>query len=343
MEKSGASSYIYAKASGMLSKAFVGKNAVKLFTVKSLSELWSLIFADSVPSIPEVLLANQIEYKAVKRFVKQYSHLLEVYSKPDSFLVELLRLYDIENLKAFSGAISLNETKAPVIVDIGDYKVLNYDKWPSLSAITSGSPFEWYKEVPQIKERQRLDYALDLQEIKTLWKTVNKVNDGTKEILRIFFCEIYSIKNLLWAMRLRVYYNFSKEEVINNLFYIGDSPSKDDLICRYAYEILDLELDSYEVWKKWRFSKYLNKHTEGEIWSVDPMIVEQNLRCLEFSKTKKLFHQYPMSDVTLVMFFRIKQQELDCIRAATEKLRLNADTKEAMYVAGISTDVQEGL
>ena len=39
MDKSGAASYVYAKACGMLGKAYVGKNAVKLFNAKSLSDL----------------------------------------------------------------------------------------------------------------------------------------------------------------------------------------------------------------------------------------------------------------------------------------------------------------
>ena len=168
MDKSGAASYVYAKACGMLGKAYVGKNAVKLFNAKSLSDLWALIFTEPVPVVPEMLLANQIEYEAVKRFVSQYSHLLENYTSPDSFPVELLRRYEIENLKVFAASLSMGETKAPRIVDIGNYSVLDYSGWPDLSKITKDSPFEWYNAVPRIAERQKLDYALDLQEIKKL-------------------------------------------------------------------------------------------------------------------------------------------------------------------------------
>ena len=38
------------------------------------------------------------------------------------------------------------------------------------------------------------------------------------------------------------------------------------------------------------------------------------------------------------MFFMIKLQELNCIRAAAECIRLNADRNEAMYVAGVSAE-----
>ena len=44
MDRTGAACYVYAKASGMLAKSFVGSKAVKLFNVKSLQELWSLFY-----------------------------------------------------------------------------------------------------------------------------------------------------------------------------------------------------------------------------------------------------------------------------------------------------------
>ena len=72
---------------------------------------------------------------------------------------------------------------------------------------------------------------------------------------------------------------------------------------------------------------------------MNPMWIEQRFRSLAVGKEIRLFHQYPMADVSLVMFFRLKQQELNYIRAATEALRLGSDKTEAMYVAGISEQV----
>ena len=44
MDNSAASSFVYAKASGLLSKSFVGDKASKLFSVQSLRELYILLF-----------------------------------------------------------------------------------------------------------------------------------------------------------------------------------------------------------------------------------------------------------------------------------------------------------
>ena len=83
MDRSAASAYVYAKASGMLAKSFVGTRAEKLFSVKSLRELYGLLFDDEVPAVPENMLAKVIEIKAQNRFINQYISLLENYSKPD--------------------------------------------------------------------------------------------------------------------------------------------------------------------------------------------------------------------------------------------------------------------
>ena len=83
MDKASASSYVYAKASGMLARSFAGPRAAALFEVKKLSELWTLVFGDDVPVVPEEMLAEKIERKAELTFVSDFTNLLECYSKPE--------------------------------------------------------------------------------------------------------------------------------------------------------------------------------------------------------------------------------------------------------------------
>lgn len=335
MDYSGASSYIYSKVCALVSKAFAGENAVRLFNAKSLSEMWELIFSSPVPQIPEQLLADKIETEAVKKFVSDYKSLLQLYSKPDSFLVELLRRYEVTNIKVMSAALSLGEQKIPRVVKLGEYDVLNYDAWPDLKKITEGSVFAWYDHVPSLDERRLMDYKLDLQELKILWNAVQKVGDSSRKALVEYFTEEYKSQNMLWALRLKVYYEMSDKEILENLFYITDSPSKNDPLCNNAIEIFGKQIDNYDDWKKWRYAKYLNPHQEGLPWKIDPMWIEQKLKLGEYSRAKRVLHQYPLTYAPLVMYFRIKLQELNVIRAATEAFRLNADKSEAMFASGI--------
>ena len=61
MDNTSAVLFCYAKAAGQLKKSFVGSKINLLFEQNSLSDLWTLVFKEPVPVIPEVLLAKEIE------------------------------------------------------------------------------------------------------------------------------------------------------------------------------------------------------------------------------------------------------------------------------------------
>ena len=99
MDKTGAACFIYAKANGILGKSFTLKRAHKLFEVKSLGELWTLLFRTQPPMVPEVLLSQQIEEKAFSTFISQYEKFINLYDKPEPVLINQLLTYEGENLK----------------------------------------------------------------------------------------------------------------------------------------------------------------------------------------------------------------------------------------------------
>ena len=171
-----------------------------------------------------------------------------------------------------------------------------------------------------------------------LWKSVNKVSDSSRKILVDFYQKFFSMQNMLWALRLKVYYKMSQQDILKKLFYVGEEPSADDPICKFACEILPKSIDNFEDWENWRFANLLNPHEDGSVWNVDPMWIEQRIRFGETKRVEKLFHENSMTYASLVMFYILKLQELDCIRAATEGLRLNVGKEEAMYVAGVSAE-----
>lgn len=335
MDYSAASAYTYAKMSSMLSRLFVGEGAMPLFEAKSLAGLWDIVFKTPVPQLPESLLANKIETEAVNRFISQYEKILDIFSSPDPFLKALIKRFDVENLKLISASLSLNEMEMPCIVDLKQYAELDYSAWPDIKKITANSRFSWYDKVPLADERVEMDIRLDLEEIQFLWKTVHKISDSSRNVLVEYFQKLFSVRNMLWALRLKVYYKMQNEDIVKKLFYVSKEPSPEDPICRYAYEVLSRETDNYDAWKNWRFASFLNFYEDGNIWKIDPVWIEQKFRFGEAGRARKIFHENPMTYASLVMFFILKQQEVDCIRAATEALRLNATKADAMFASGV--------
>ena len=80
LDSSGSVEYIYAKTSGMLAKAFVGKRANRLFQAKNLADLWQTVFESPAPAVPENVLAQTIEKNAENRFLSEYISLVDSFT-----------------------------------------------------------------------------------------------------------------------------------------------------------------------------------------------------------------------------------------------------------------------
>lgn len=279
MDPSAASAYIYSKASGMLAKSFTGSNAEKLFSVKSLKELYSLLFSDEIPSIPEIMLAKEIESKAAQKFHDDYQNLLKTFSAPAKILSEIFKFYEHENS-------SDNDNQE------------------------------------------------DEQYVRNLWSAVKELPSSERENLEKFIKQELSMKNILWALRLKVYYQMSPEEILKRLAYSDNLRRKHDILAGEAISILEKDIGSYDDWKDWKYAAFLNPHEEGVVWEIDPTWVEKAAKQSLMKLYRRSFHKDPMSVLSFVSWFKIKENELDYIRSVAEGLRLDAGQDKIMAAAG---------
>jgi vacuolar-type H+-ATPase subunit C/Vma6 len=336
MERSGASAFVYAKASGMLAKSFIGKRSLRLFEANTLHELWSLLFAMEAPVVPEAMLAKALEQQAEKQFADDYITLLRVYSDPDPILVMLLRTFDYDNLKDIGAALCDSSETCPELVDIRPYSELNYGAWPDIAKITRASPSaSWYNTVPLASDQHELDTKLDKQYALELWKSVCSLAKADKEAVYDIIQQQIVFQNIQWAIRLKVYFAMPKEEIIPRLTFASSDETKNDPLAGEAFRILDWPVDTYDAWAKWKYANLLNPSEEGVPWTIDPRWMNQAFKKQIQRRALLRFHQHPFTDATLVMWFLIKQFELDCIRTAVEGLRLNVDKQRVREAAGV--------
>lgn len=335
MDKSGAYSYIYAKTSGILGKSFVGPKVEKLFEFKKLADLWTILFNKPVPLLPEVLLAGAIEKEAFNNFLTQYSKILNLFDKPDEILKTQLAIYEVENLKEISAALCAEEKTCPPLNDIGPFATIRKEYWPDLQKITKNTEYSWYKVAPSIHQQQLMEYRLDEQFIRKVWMSAQKVKGEGKKALIEFVREDYSLRNIIWALRLKVNYQFTKEEIMNELFYVTESANLEDPIANGVLRIIDKQIDVYEDWFDWKYKSCLNPHVDGEVWCVSPSWIEKKARLMMNKKAMTLFHQYPLSTASIFAWSEIKQYELTSIRTAVESIRLNINSDEAMKTVAV--------
>lgn len=322
MDKSGARAFVYAKACGMIGKSFTGERANQLFEVKSLSELWTLLFKTPVPMVPEVMLAQQIEEEAFNQFISQYVNLVGQFDKPDSFLNDQLFIYEVQNLKEIGDALCAGETKMPSVYNLGKYSTLHYDQWPDIAKITAGTEFAWFNKLPGIHEQQQVEYRLDIQAVKHMWESLGKVSGEAGDALKAMIREELDVQNVVWALRLKLNYKMTDEEIIPKLMYVTDKPSASDPLCSNAIKVLGKNPENYAEWENWIYNSYVNPRNEN-LWQIDPAWIEKKAKIEQNKKALRLFHCYPLTSVSLLGWFKAKQFELSCVRMAVEGIRLN--------------------
>ncbi|MCQ2592876.1 MAG: V-type ATPase subunit [Treponema sp.] len=337
MDKTSAILFDYAKAAGLLRKSFVQQRASELFQQNTLAELWSLLFKTPAPMMPEVLLAAEIEKQAFSNFINQYHFFIKQYSKPSFILEAQIKRYEVENLKEIFDALCSGEKDLPELLDLHGYSQLKTENWPNVAEITKQTNYQWVDHAPSLDEQQKMEFKLDLQLIKELWNAIQACSGNEKIGHEKLFLDEFVMKNIIWALRLSIFYNMDKSEVIKNLFYVGDAPSLSDPVAAPAIKVLDLDPSNYNDWENWKYKEYLNPYVSGENWKVSPSWIEKSSIIGREKRAFSIFHQYGMSDVALVAWFKIKSFELNCIRTAVEAIRLNVEPEEAMSIVGLSS------
>lgn len=323
MDKSGAEAFVYSKACGILGHSFIGDRANTLFEVKSLSELWTLVSNSPVPMVPETVLAEKIEEEAFNKFIQQYIQFIDCFDKPDSYLSDQFIILEVENLKTVIDALCAGERNCPKHYDLGKYDSLHYECWPDIKKITENTEYDWLKELPDIHQQQQIEYKLDIQAIKHLWSSAEKVGGEEGDALRRLLEEEFILENIVWALRLKIHYGMKNEDIIPKLMYVTDAPDKKDPVTVPALKVLEKDIENYEQWQKWTYKKYLNPRMEG-YWRVDPAWIESQVRQSQTKKAAQLFHRFPLSGVSLIGWYKIKQYELSCIRMSVEAVRLHS-------------------
>lgn len=329
MDRSGAYAYVYAKACGIVSKSFVGKKSGRLFSVKTLGELWTLLFEEELPMVPEGLLAYEIERKARGEFISSFISLLSAFDKPEPVCLALLDYFNFENYKILVHALDEKQKDVPFFNNLGDYSTLNLAKWPSFTEMVRGTFFAGFGLSLPEKPDASWENMLDKLFYRNLWDSVNKIPSGQRDFAIHIIKNQIEIENISWALRLRVYFDMKREDIIPMLvFEDAENPSSKDVLGGTAVEALELPLDNIEAWKSWKFFKFLNPWSDSSLWSVDPRYFEQAGFTWLGQQSLKNFHRNPFSVNTLLCFFKIKQSEVSLIRTAAEGIRLQVSEKE---------------
>jgi vacuolar-type H+-ATPase subunit C/Vma6 len=321
--------YIYAKACGIIGTSFVGPRVRRLLEINRLSDLDRLLFPDAYEDLPERELLIHIEQKIIKRTIHQINSLVKTQQHIPQFITLLIRSYEYADIKLLISALLEKESSPPSHTDLGRFTTVRFNAYPDLKAMLSGTDFEWIlAQVPTSQsENIRLQAELDRRYYSKLWEALQHTADPSIHFIKEIIAEEIRLKNVLWALRLKHYYQFETADIADFLLTIYDG--KHSLV-KAALSCVDKPIDQYASWSSFEYAALLNPEEPGTFWRLDIPYVQRKAALYLYKKARIFFRRSPFSLNTTACFIKLKQFEEDLLISLAEGISLGLSGREVL-------------
>jgi len=337
-------SYAYAKACGIIGKSFLGKRISLLSGLHALSELDRLIFPDIHRELPGRELLLDLEQRITARAVRHILAIVSSYPQPPQLLLRMLKAYEVDDLKVCFQHIASGKKDLPGLSDIGDFGTVRFDAFPDVQAMIHGTEYDFL--LPDLKFRQNEGLDIPLLETKLdehfylgLAECLPQLSAEDRSATRKILGDEISLRNCIWALRLRTYYQKSASDTAKHLMNItfkGASRLDNKSLSSDAAASLELPLDSRQGWKGWKWEELLNPEESSVLWTADPRYFQNAASRYLHRQAKKYFHRSPMSVSAVFCFIKLKQFEEDILTSLAEGLALGMDSSAVFRLLEVS-------
>jgi vacuolar-type H+-ATPase subunit C/Vma6 len=318
-------SYAYVKIFGKIAKSYLGRNLENLINLRKVSEMYNIVFPHEQVDISEYDLTKAFQKKITDNNISSIIYIISLLKDPHPVLIHFLRMYEYQNLKSVIQYIKNEETISPYIWDIGEYSSFKFTKAEEYEENIAASPYKWIlKDKGSLFEIQnKLDkqYYIKLAEIADTLKKPDK-----KGIKRIISNEIL-YQNIVWAFRLRFFFNIEKEEASGYLI-----PDKRN---RNILELFDFASDNPSEWREWKYYYLVEEQMSAGMTGLDPVRIEENAVKYMARLVKKLFHQDPFTLTPFVCFIKLKIMEANLLKSVIEGFTMNMTAGEILTILDI--------
>jgi hypothetical protein len=342
MPRSGERAYVYAKACGIIGKSFIGSRIKALEPVNRLTELDRLVFPQTFRELPERELLTDLEERIIGRSASQIISIVGSYKSPPDLLVRLLRSYEYGDLKSALAGIAEGNPKAPPITNLGSFGIVNFGAYPDIKAMVRGTEFEFLasETIRKGDAGIALQTKLDKHYYTTLWKSLSRLKRQDRAGIEVILSEEISLRNAVWALRLRTYYRMSAEQIREMLIDLKAPVHKKDgkdapSLAADAEASLELPLDTYGPWASWKRAVFLNPE-HGDGWTADPRYFQTAASGHLYKLARHYFHRRPFAIDTAACFIKLKQFEEDLLTSITEGLGIGMTSRDVFALLEVA-------
>lgn len=329
MKSTAERAYIYAKACGIVGKSFIGPRIQRLQEINRLSDLDRLLFPDSYQDLPERELLVSLEKRIIQRTTNQINILLKTQQTIPRFIELLIRSYEYADVKLLVTALLEKDSAPSSHADLGKFSTVHYEKYPDLHGLFANTDFEWIiNNFPKNQnENMRLQSELDRKYYSLLWTELIHIKDPSIRYIREIISEEIVLKNILWALRLKFYFNFERKDIEPMLLNVQDGPN---FLIKPALSCIDLPTDQFASWNSFEYRSLLNPEEPGTYWHLNLPYVQRKAALLLYKKARIFFRRSPFSLNTTACFIKLKQFEEDLLVSLAEGISLGLSGREVL-------------
>jgi vacuolar-type H+-ATPase subunit C/Vma6 len=318
--------FIHAKIHGIMAKSYVDDRIRTLLRYTNLLELSRELFPSQQISVGEHDLIRDVQLKFEKKTISALVRIVSFFPEPPPLLVHVLREYDFRNLKTlfrgrFTGIVDLP------LWDIGPYGEVPLDR-EGFPENLKNTRFEDLLEGSGEKDMFHREFELDKRYFAELAAVVRRLPSRERRIVEPLVSLEITLQNLVWAMRLRNYFNLPWEEAEKLLFPTGYAE-----IPGLAQNLYELPFDDPAPWEKTKYGRLLGSFRDGRI---DPEGAEGAAMKYLYLRTRRLFYGNPFTLSAVYAFFRIKRYESMLVKSVSEGVRMNIPPARLAEMIGAS-------
>jgi vacuolar-type H+-ATPase subunit C/Vma6 len=187
-----------------------------------------------------------------------------------------------------------------------------------------------------------LEAELDLHYYTLLLQSLSRLSSADSVLVRRILADEISLRNCVWALRLRTYFKKKPDETAK---YLMDQKMFCDFteipgaiqpknsggetsLAAEAHTSLEFSLDTRSDWKNWRWERLLNPEKAGEHWTADPRFFQNAASHYVYRLSSRCFRLMPFSINSIFCYIKLKQFEEDLLTSVTEGLGLGMAGKD---------------
>ena len=171
--------YIYARVCGSLERTWNAQRIGELVRNGKLADAWRAVFNEAPPALPEGVLVDEAERRAIRKTLGEYNNLVGHLQGEEPFFEALRRKSEFARVKRVILALRRQEASCPESDDPGLAPSFAPEAYPDVGKMFSGGRYGWINK-ESLAALAETDNRLDRQYYEELWSALSLVKPSRR-------------------------------------------------------------------------------------------------------------------------------------------------------------------